>query len=235
MSIELIHGDCLEVMPDLTDKVDLVLADPPYGTTQCKWDDVIPFNKMWPNLWRLTDVVCLFGTEPFSSFLRTSSISRYKYDWVWKKSQAVGHLNAWKMPLRNTENISVFYKRCSYKPQLVDKPLKDQRPQTARTRKTDCYGDHKLDVHRCPPDKSMPRTIIEFNNQQRNVHPTQKPTDLLEYLIKTYTNGGDTVLDFCMGSGSTGVACQNTGRNFIGIEKEKKYYDIACERMAFKK
>ena len=215
----LYNADCLEAMRDIPDgSVDMVMTDPPYGTTACKWDSVIPFEPMWEQLKRITKkngAIVLFGSEPFSSFLRVSNIKDYKYDWVWEKSQATGFLNAWRMPLKATENISVFYKKPpNYSPILTDKELKNIRPVTASTKLSDCYGARDLNVHKCPPDKSMPKTILKFNNAQSNIHPTQKPVALMEYLIRTYTNQGETVLDFTMGSGTTGVACKNLGRSF---------------------
>ena len=215
--------------------VDMVLTDPPYGTTQCKWDSVIPFEPMWQHLKRITKptgAICLFGSEPFSSRLRVSNIKFFKYDWIWKKSQARGFLNAWRQPLRNTEIISVFYKKQSlYCPQIVDKEIKNIRPVTPRTKETECYGNYALDVRKLPPDKSMPTTILSFNCAQKRLHPTEKPVPLLEYLIKTYTLEGEAVLDFTMGSGSTGVACKNLERNFIGIEKDENYFEIAKKRI----
>ena len=232
----LYNADCLEAMRDIPDgSVDMVLTDPPYGTTACKWDSVIPFEPMWEQLKRITKkngAIVLFGAEPFSSFLRVSNIKDYKYDWVWEKSQATGFLNAWRMPLKATENISVFYKKPpNYSPILTDKELKNIRPVTASTKLSDCYGAHDLNVHKCPPDKSMPKTILKFNNAQGNIHPTQKPVALMEYLIRTYTNQGETVLDFTMGSGTTGVACKNLGRSFIGIEMDADYFAAASKRI----
>lgn len=234
--LKLMLGDCLERMKEIPDgSVDMVLTDPPYGTTACKWDSIIPLEPMWAELKRIiksNGSIVLFGSEPFSSALRISNIKDYKYDWVWVKSQAVGHLNAWRQPMRNTEIISVFYKKQPlYVPLLEDKPKENIRPQTRRTKNTDCYGKHNLDVYKCPADKSMPKTTLCFNNEQKTVHPTQKPVALLEYLIKTYTNEDETVLDFTMGSGSTGVACVNTNRQFIGIEMDKGYFEISKRRI----
>ena len=236
--MRLLKGDCLEVMDKLIEEgviVDAIICDPPYGTTACKWDTIIPFDEMWVRLNKLVKpngAIVLFGSEPFSSALRMSNIKNYKYDWVWEKPQAVGHLNAWRMPMKNTENISVFYaKQANYNPELKDKPMKNIRPHTKRTKTSDCYGSHKLDTHKCPPNKSMPKTIIQFNNAQGTVHPTQKPVDLMEYLIKTYTTKKEIVLDFTMGSGSTGVACKNLNRRFIGIELDKHYYRIASHKI----
>jgi len=236
MSIELIKGDCLEEMKSIeSGSIDAIITDPPYGTTACKWDSVIDFDLMWAQLKRIikpNGAIVLFGSEPFSSALRMSNIKQYKYDWIWQKSQATGHLNAWKMPMRNTENISVFYsKPPMYNPILRAKDRQNIRPLTPRTKTSDCYGEHRLNVHRCPADKSMPSTILKFNNAQGTIHPTQKPVPLMEYLIKTYTNENETVLDFTFGSGSTGVACKNLKRNFIGIELDDKYFDVATDRI----
>lgn len=234
--ITLMQGDCLERMKEIPDEsIDLVLTDPPYGTTACKWDSVIPLEPMWKELKRITkpnSAIVLFAAQPYTSVLIASNLKMYKYNWVWKKSQAVGHLNAWRQPMRNTEDVCVFYaKQCLYIPELKDKPMANQRPVTARTKTSDNYGKHKLDVHRCPPDKTMPVTILEFNNAQGTVHPTQKPIALMEYLIKTYSNEGDVVLDFTLGSGTTGVACVNTNRKFIGIEKDEGYFKSAQDRI----
>jgi site-specific DNA-methyltransferase (adenine-specific) len=196
----------MQQIPD--GSIDMVLCDPPYGTTSCKWDSVIPLDKMWNELRRVikpSGAIVLTAAQPFTSLLIASNLDMYKYNWVWKKSQATGHLNAWKQPMRNTEDVCVFYsKQCTYNPELKDKPKVNQRPQTSRTRTSDNYGSHRLDAHKCPPDKSMPATVLEFNNAQGTVHPTQKPVPLMEYLINTYTNKGETVLDFTMGSGTTG-------------------------------
>jgi len=239
--MKLLHGDCLELMKNIPDSsVDMVLTDPPYGTTQCKWDTVIDLELMWKELKRITKdngAICLFGTEPFSSFLRVSNIKTFKYDWVWEKSHATGFLNAWRQPLRNSELISVFYKKqVNYNPQIEDKKPENIRPISNQTKKTDNYGDYKLgkEHRKLPADKTMPKTIIKFNvknNRKGKLHPTQKPVKLLEYLVKTYTLEDETVLDFTMGSGSTGVACKNLNRNFIGIEKDDKYFEIAKKRI----
>ena len=238
VNVNLMKGDCLERMKSIPDaSVDMILTDPPYGTTQCKWDSVIPFEPMWVELKRIikpNGAIVLFGSEPFSSALRMSNIKQYKYDWVWVKSRSVGHLNAYKQPMRKTENISVFYsKQVDYTPQIVDKPKKDVRPHS-KSGLTDNYGSYNSDQEKnrkVPIDKKLPENVLYFNNEQKTVHPTQKPLPLLEYLIKTYTQEGETVLDFTMGSGSTGVACVNTNRNFIGIEMDENYFNIAESRI----
>lgn len=234
-TFELYSGDCLEVMQDIPDQsVDLILCDLPYGTTQNKWDTVIPFDGLWAAYNRVCrGAIVLTAAQPFTSALIMSNVKDFKYQWVWEKTQAVGHLNAWKQPMRKHEDICVFYrKQPTYNPQITDKPKENIRPQTTRTKTTSNYGEHGLDVFKCPPDKSMPSSVLKFANAQKTVHPTQKPVALMEYLIKTYTNEGGTVLDNCMGSGTTGVACGNTARNFIGIEQERKYFHMARKRIA---
>lgn len=236
---KLYNGDCLEVMDKLIEEgviFDAIITDPPFGTTACKWDSVIPFDKMWERINKLikpTGAICLFGCEPFSSRLRMSNIKNYKYDWIWQKEQGTGTLNAKKMPLRNTENISVFYKKqCTYNPQMTKgEPYKADRCTFSKNIES-IYGKQVDRVITVNNGTRYPLTIIKFNRPIKNrVHPTQKPVGLLEYLIKTYTNEGELVLDFTMGSGSTGVACLNTNRKFIGIELDENYFNIAKERI----
>ena len=190
---------------------------------------------MWEQLKRVikpNGAIVMTAYQPFTTALISSNLKMFKYCWVWEKSQSTGHLNSWRMPMRAHEDIVVFYNRLpTYNPELKDKHPTNIRPVTSRTKKTDCYGNHGLDEHKCPPDKTMPKSVIRFNNAQGTVHPTQKPVALMEYLIKTYTNENETVLDFTMGSGTTGVACINTGRKFIGIELDDKYFDIAKQRI----
>lgn len=233
--IELIHGDCLIEMAKIPDKsIDCVICDLPYGTTACKWDVVIPFDKLWEQYRRIVKdngVLLLFGSEPFSSMMRMSNLKMYKYDWVWEKSKATGYLNAKKRPLCAFENILVFYKQPStYNPQF-----KMGTPYNKGTalRLTDVYGSQ---VAREVKSDGLryPRSVIYFKTAESEgkvYHPTQKPVALLEYLIKTYSNEGDIILDNTMGSGSTGVACVNLNRHFIGIELDKKYFNIAKERI----
>ncbi len=231
----LYQGDCLELMKDISDSsVDMILCDLPYGTTQNKWDSVIPFGKLWEQYNRIcTGAIVLTAAQPFTSLLIVSNLEMFKYQWVWEKSQAVGHLNAWRRPMRQHEDIAVFSKLTPpYFPIITDKPKENQRPVTTRTKQSDNYGNCDLNIHKCPSDKSMPRSILKFSNAQNTVHPTQKPVALMEYLIKTYTNEGQTVMDNCMGSGTTGVACINTKRNFIGMEQESKYFDISVSRIS---
>jgi DNA modification methylase len=243
---ELIHGDCLIELPKIFDKkIDLILTDPPYGTTQCKWDSVIPFELMWNQLKRVikdNGAIALFGSEPFSSYLRTSNIEWFKYDWIWEKDNSTGFANSKKQPMRKYENITIFYKKQpTYNPQMtVGKPytIKEGiRKNSIKTLSGDkIQGKNKSNIVSYFRTKNnnfgtrYPINIINFK-RERGLHPTQKPIALLEYLIKTYTNENDTVLDFTMGSGSTGVACKNLNRNFIGIEKDDKYFDIAKQRI----
>ena len=235
--MKLINGDCLELMKDIpSGSVDFVLTDPPYGTTACKWDSVIPFESMWEQLNRIikpNGAICLFGSEPFSSALRMSNIKNFKYDWYWQKTKPSGHLNAKKQPLRKIENISVFYeKQCTYNPQgLIFGSFDNNRP----SRKNKEKGEYTFGIEKdfgISEATNYPNNVLSYSNgNNKNVHPTQKPIALLEYLIKTYTNEGETVLDFTMGSGSTGVACINTNRDFIGIELDENYFNIAKKRI----
>lgn len=234
--MQLYKGDCLEVMKETPDNsVDMVLADPPYGTTACKWDLAIPFEPMWDQLKRIikpNGATVLFGTEPFSSHLRISNIKQYKYDWVYVKSQAQNFLNAKKQPLRNNECISVFYqKQCTYNPiKTKGRPYSCTRGKSSDSVSGDKNiknGGHLIVSN----GDRYPLSVIKKIISERGLHPTQKPVALMEYLIKTYTNQGDTVLDFTMGSGSTGIACQNLNREFIGIELDDKYFNIAEDRL----
>ena len=232
--IDLKHGDCLELMKDIPDgSIDLILTDPPYGTTACKWDSVIPFEPMWEQLKRViksNGAIVLFGSEPFSSLLRVSNLKMFKYDWIWEKDNGTGFLNAKKQPLKVVETISVFYKsQCSYNPQmrLGYKPYKTTHGAT----KTENYGKQTGAISVSNGER-YPLNLIKFPRDKTNkIHPTQKPVALLEYLIKTYTQENEVVLDFTMGSGSTGVACINTNRKFIGIEKVDKYFEFAEKRV----
>jgi len=237
----LLSGDCLEVMKQIPDaSVDMVLCDLPYGTTQNRWDIIIPLAPLWEQYHRVskpTAAIVLFGAEPFSSLLRTSNLNNYKYDWVWQKDKATGHLNAKKMPMRVTERISVFYRiPGTYNPQIVDKDPANVRPATTLRKNTGSYGDmSKPSVRGIPIDKSYPNDILKFRgcfgDKGKSNHPTEKPVDLLEYLVRTYTNPNDVVLDNTMGSGSTGVACIKLSRGFIGIEQNSEYFQIAKSRI----
>jgi site-specific DNA-methyltransferase (adenine-specific) len=217
--------------------VDMVLADPPYGTTACKWDSVIPFPEMWEQLNRIikpNGAIVLFGSEPFSSALRMSNIKSYKYDWIWDKKLAVGHLVAKKRPMARHEIISIFYKKApTYNPQMVLR----EKPRTIKKKigsGNTVHMNHTQDKdYEVTLDSRYPTTILlESNAKRGGLHPTQKPVALMEYLIKTYTNEGELVLDFTAGSFTTGVACQNTNRDFIGIEMDDNYFKIGSDRMA---
>jgi site-specific DNA-methyltransferase (adenine-specific) len=234
--IDLRLGDCLEVMKTIGDKsIDAIITDPPYGTTACKWDSVIPFDLMWEQLNRIikpNGAIVLFGSEPFSSLLRMSNIKNFKYDWIWNKPKATNFLNAKKQPLRCIENISVFYKKqCTYNPQgLIDGVFKNGRKsRESDSTKANVYGQQKN--HTNSNKGNYPTQVLNFKTVHKPIHDTQKPIELMEYLIKTYTNEGETVLDFTMGSGTTGVACKNTKRNLIGIEQDENYFNIAKERI----
>ena len=245
--IDLRHGDCLELMKNVPDgSVDLVLTDPPYGTTACKWDSVIPFVPMWEQLNRIikpNGAICLFGSEPFSSALRISNIKNFKYDWIWIKNNAVGFVNAKLKPMNKHEVISVFSKgktsngnknNMVYFPQGLIPYGKEARSGNKKGKENSYWRPSLKSSNEggyIQQYTNYPTTVLQFDKVQKAVHPTQKPVDLLEYLIKTYTNEGETVLDFTMGSGSAGVAAVNTNRNFIGIELDDKYFEIAKQRI----
>ena len=236
-SYRLMHGDCLELMKELPDaSVDMILCDLPYGTTACKWDSVIPFEPLWEQYKRIAKpnaAIVLFGAEPFSSHLRLSNLKLFKYDIIWDKVKGTGFLNAKRQVMRNHEIISVFYKRqCTYNPQkTTGHNLK--KSSRGKHLHTDVYGQMNNDCVYESTER-YPRSIQVFSPDTQNspLHPTQKPVALCEWLIRTYTNGGDLVLDNCMGSGTTGVACINTERRFIGIEQDDEYFNVATERMA---
>jgi DNA modification methylase len=235
---QIILGDCLAEMDKLIKQgvtVDAIITDPPYGTTACRWDSVIPFDEMWLRLNKLikpNGAIVLFGSEPFSSALRMSNIKNYKYDWVWQKEQGSNFATVKYMPFKVHENMSVFSSHShTYNPQMTTgKPYKD----TSRTRNQKHSTGTTIKKAILNTGTRYPRSLLYFVNDTKkgsSFHPTQKPVALMEYLIKTYTNDSETVLDFTMGSGSTGVACKNTNRKFIGIELDKQYFDIAKERM----
>ena len=233
---QLMFGDCLERMKEIGDKsVDAIICDPPFGTTACKWDNVIPFEPLWEQYNRIikdNGAIVLFGSEPFTSMLICSNIKMFKYNWIWQKNKCTGFLNSKKQPLNDNETISVFCNGQSiYNPQMTKSEKTYKRGFVNRV-KSDCYGKEK-DFLQHDNGERYPKRIQYFNNNYTHsqFHPTQKPVALLEYLIKTYTNEGETVLDNTMGSGSTGVACINTNRKFIGIEMDEKYYDISCKRI----
>lgn len=232
---KLYQGDCIEVMKDILDgSVDLVLTDPPYGTTACKWDSVIPFEPMWEQLNRIvkTDgAICFFSAQPFTSALIVSNIKKFKHHWIWKKNRGTGFQVAKYRPMMATEDVVVFSvgKKVKYYPQMqkLEKPYFCKNASSSNgTNPLAHFNDGGKWV-----DSKYPTNVLEFAKVSKPSHPTQKPVDLLEYLIRTYTNEGETVLDFTMGSGSTGVAALNTNRNFIGIELDEEYFKIAENRI----
>ena len=224
--IELIQGDCLEKMKDIPDKsIDMILCDLPYGTTACKWDIVIPFEPLWEQYKRIIKdrgAIVLFGSEPFSSYLRMSNIKQYKYDWVWDKKKGGNIMNLKQQPYKVHELISVFAGGNYYPIMTEQKPRTGKTYSAGEANGIENYGDLRH------YDKKYPKSIIEESNANQNgkVHPTQKPVDLFEYLIKTYTHEGDTVLDNCAGSFTTAIAAENTKRNWICIEQLEEYCEI---------
>ena len=230
--IDIKQGDCLELMKDIPDEsIDMILCDLPYGTTKNKWDSVIPLNKLWKSYERIikdNGAIVLFSQMPFSAELVHSNLKLFKYEWIWQKDNGTGFLNAKKMPLKIHENILVFYKKLPlYNPQMRTgfKPYKCKQGRHSTN-----YGAYEQGHITESNGERYPIDIIKFK-KDNGLHPTQKPVELLEYLIKTYTNENETVLDNCMGSGSTGVACVNTNRNFIGYELDEKYFEIAEKRI----
>ena len=255
-NIKLHKGDCLEVMQELIlqgVKVDMILADPPYGTTACRWDNVIPFEPMWDavnGLVKDNGAIALFGSEPFSSMLRCSNLKMYKYDWYWNKTKPNGFQHSKNRPMTKVETISVFSKapmghlsllgdkRMQYNPQGVYSIGNKIVKNCTHSGNTMGGENHKSGRPNQVGKEyeaytNFPHNVLDYANLvgKNTVHPTQKPVALLEYLIKTYTSEGDTILDFTMGSGSTGVACVNTNRKFIGIELDKNYFTISIKRI----
>jgi site-specific DNA-methyltransferase (adenine-specific) len=245
--ITLIHGDCLVEMKKIPDgSVDMILCDLPYGTTACKWDTVIPFELLWEQYKRISKdnaAIVLTASHPFTSALVMSNIKMFKYEWVWDKSRAVGFPNAKNKPMNKHENILVFSRgdcanrchlRMNYNPQNLIEVNKKVNGIKSCNADAGGHGfarpSHKSE--RIQQYTNFPNSVLSIPNEGNTVHPTQKPVALMEYLIKTYTNEGDTVLDNCMGSGTTGVACKNLNRRFIGIEKDEKYFEIAKGRLS---
>lgn len=244
--INLMKGDCLERMKEIEDgSVDMVLTDPPYGTTACKWDSIIPLEPMWEQLKRVikpNGAIVLFGSEPFSSALRMSNIKNYKYEWVWEKENASNFFQAKFCPLNKFENIIVFG---DFGINTGTKKISTYNPQGVQEINKTCVNGknvgglvgqaHKIAMKEGRSYRQTktgyPTRHLVFKRDNGKQHPTQKPVALMEYLIKTYTNEGETVLDFTMGSGTTGVACKNTKRDFIGIEMDDKYFEIAKKRI----
>lgn len=237
---KIICGDCLEVMKDIPDKsIDMILCDLPYGTTACKWDSILPFDELWEQYERIIksgSALVLFGTEPFSSYLRISNIKNFKYDWVWEKSKSGSAFTAKYRPVNKHEMISVFGKGViKYIPQVTE-----GKPYSRVHNTTECdVNNHKIGFNKRKVETHnngfrYPITVQKFQQKWRRqdqLHPTQKPVALFEYLIKTYTKEGELVLDNCCGSGTTGIACKNTKRNFIQIEQDPNYCKIAKERL----
>jgi len=234
VKLDLYNGDCLEIMKTIEDNsVDMIMADLPYGTTACKWDSIIPLDVLWEQYNRICKknaAMVFTAAQPFTTILAASNIKNLRYEWIWEKPQGTNPMNAKIMPLKSHENILVFYReKPTYNPQMwYSTPYSGYKSDTATI--GEVYGNAKS-KHRDNPDGSRyPKTIIK-HKQEKGFHPTQKPVGLMEYLIKTYTNEGDVVLDNTMGSGTTGVAAQNLCRGFIGIEMDENYFNIAKERI----
>jgi site-specific DNA-methyltransferase (adenine-specific) len=246
MKIDLRNGDCLELMKDIPDgSVDMVLTDPPYGTTACKWDSIIPLDPMWKELKRIikyNGAIVLFGAQPFTSILISSNLKMFKYCWTWEKNNKGGYMNSKWRPLKKTEDIIVFSYGTAYSGGNLNNKNMIYNPQGLIdcniTETNSAFLNHT--ILEIPSrengkkwtrnKKNYPDNLIKFDTE-KGIHPTQKPVPLMEYLIKTYTNENETVLDFTMGSGTTGVACVNTNRNFIGFELDKEYFEIANKRI----
>lgn len=249
-SVKLYHGNCLDILPQINIKFDCCITDPPYGTTACQWDSIIPFEPMWEQLNRLikdNGAIAIFGSEPFSSMLRTSNIKQFKYDWIWYKNSSSGFMHAKNMPLKNFEIISMFCKsgmghksllkdnRMCYYPQGIIPCGKIENGQQQSRKIFTARPSHKTEY--IVEYTNYPKSIIEINSHDKEtvnskrLHPTQKPVTLLEYLIKTYTLENEIVLDFCAGSSSTLVAAMNTGRKAIGIKLDEKYCELSANRL----
>lgn len=235
-NIKLFHGDCMKVLENLeTDSVDMVMVDLPYGTTQCKWDSILSLEDLWKQYNRVCKknaAMVFTAAQPFTSYLVMSNPKYFKYSWVWEKSKATGYLNAKKMPMRAHEDICVFYRKPPvYNPQMVaGAPYNKGKAH----RPTDVYGEQKSVLVKNDTGLRYPRTVQYFKTAESEgkvLHPTQKPVSLMKYLIETYTNEGQIVLDNTMGSGTTGVACAKSNRSFIGIEMDKNYFDISVNRI----
>lgn len=231
--MQLLQGDCLELMKDIPDKsIDMILCDLPYGTTRNKWDSIIPLDLLWEQYNRIikdNGAIVLTAQTPFDKVLGVSNLKNLKYEWIWKKRQGTGHLNAKKMPMKNHENILVFYKKLpTYNPQMRGEENRVVK-RSGNKSKTTNYGAF-LEIEKSKYKGRYPVSTLDFNSD-KGLHPTQKPVALFEYLVNTYTNEGGIVLDNCMGSGTTGVACKNLNREFIGMELDEGYFNIAKERI----
>ena len=238
MKNQIIQGDCLEIMPNIPDKsIDMILCDLPYGTTACKWDTIIPFEHLWKQYERIikdNGAIVLTASQPFTSILVMSNLKMFKYEWIWLKDKPSNFMLAKKQPLKYHENILIFYKnQPMYNPNMEIRLEKDKRKNKSRLNKNNiCNTKLYCKESKGNDDYIYPKSYQKFNKERgKNEHPTQKPVALFEYLIRTYTNEGDLVLDNCAGSGTTGVACKNLGRKFILIEKEKKYIEIINKRI----
>lgn len=235
--VQLVRGDCLEKMKGIPDKsIDMVLCDLPYGTTKLPWDCPINLECLWQEYDRVVKIngaVVLFAQSPFDKVLGLSNMSNLRYEWIWEKGEATGHLNAKKMPLKAHESLLVFYRKLpTYNPQKTQGHVRKSANKSFDT--TTLYGSQpRINGVSYDSTERYPRSVIKFSKdkQKSSLHPTQKPVALCEYMIRTYTNEGETVLDNCMGSGTTGVACINTGRKFIGMELEEEYFNVAAERI----
>ena len=232
--VELYHGNCLTILPTLSDNsVDMLLVDLPYGTTACKWDSIISLDKLWEQYNRICKenaAMVFTSAQPFTTVLASSNLVNLKYEWIWEKPQGTNPMNAKVMPLKSHENILVFYrKKPTYNPQMwYSTPYTGFVSDSAKI--GEVYGKQQSKHRDNPEGSRYPKTVLRYK-QEKGLHPTQKPVGLMEYLIKTYTNEGDTVLDNTMGSGTTGFACLNTNRNFVGIESDEKYFNIAKDRL----
>jgi len=239
--IKIIHGDCLEIMPTLADKsVDMILCDLPYGTTACKWDTIIPFEPLWKQYKRLIKdkgAIVLTASQPFTSALVMSNIEWFKYEYIWDKVKATGMLNASHQPLRRHENVLIFCNgKTIYNPQKIKNPKGIEKRSLYKYQRENEGGETVGEIKQggvsdnYEADKLLPVSIQQFSKDNKPIHPTQKPVALFEYLIRTYTNEGEVVLDNCAGSGTTAIACLNTNRNAILIEKDESYYKAALDR-----
>lgn len=237
-NIQLFHGDCIDIMRDLpTQSIDMILCDLPYGITKNTWDSIIPFEQLWRCYSRIikdNGAICLFSQSPFDKILAMSNIHSFRYEWIIEKTKPTGFLNAKKMPMKCHENLLVFYKKLpTFNPQMTY----GHPPAHNYTKKSSDgsnYGNTQIGISGGGQTTRYPRDVLTFkwDTQQSKLHPTQKPVNMLEYFIQTYTNAGDIILDNCMGSGSTGIAAINTGRKFIGIEIMEEYYTIARNRIS---
>jgi len=238
---EIHKGDCLELMPKLIEdkSVDMIFCDLPYGTTKCKWDSVIDLPKLWKEYERIikdNGVILLFAQTSFDKVLGASNLNLLRYEWIWEKTQATGHLNAKKMPMKAHENILVFYKKLpTYNPQKTEghKPINSYTKYVKTQNNTEIYGEMKQEISGGGETDRYPRSVLTFasDKQKSKLHSTQKPLSLIEYMIKTYTNEGDLILDNTAGSGTTGLGAKNLKRDYIMIEQDPDIYEIACKRL----